>query len=350
MNPTFCRNGSKLRGISTHHIIPRKAKDIHLKMAVIVECEASSSEEEDHYAKKRSIAEIYESSKRISKGGHKHGRKRNGYKDVVCNNCGEGNEGEGLLCCERCDNGYHMYCVCPILVRIPKGKWFCPACSRKNGIREFPLVQKKIIDFFRIQRPLKILEEVKRRRRHSICMYKKKQRLLPHVPSKYPDQRLRQMASLATALTSIGVDFSDDLTYIPGLASRSANRVEFERGGMQVIGKEDKATLDLSKYMSARGEWPPLMVSYDSKQGFVVEADGHIKDMTLIAEYTGDVDYMRNRESDECDSLMGLLFSNDPSKELVICPDKRGNIARFVSGINNHTRYYVALLPRDSNC
>ncbi|XP_057850131.1 histone-lysine N-methyltransferase ATXR6 isoform X3 [Cryptomeria japonica] len=310
-------------------------------MVVIMECEKNSSDEDENCVRKRSIVEIYGSCKpvTVSNGGQKRGRRRKNYERIVCKKCGEGyGKGRLLLLCDGCDSGYHMYCLCPILVRIPKGKWFCPACSRKDGIREFPLVQKKIIDFFRIQRPLKIFSETKRRRRHNLCMYKKKQKLIPHVPSKDPEQRLRQMASLATALTSTGVDFCDELTYIPSLAPRSANRVEFEGAGMQVMGKEDKATLELCKLMCARGEWPPLMVSYDPKQGFVVEADAHIKDMTLIAEYTGDVDYMMNREHDESDSLMGLLFSKDPSKELVICPDKRGNIARFVSGINNHTR------------
>ena len=68
-----------------------------------------------------------------------------------------------------------------------------------------------------------------------------------------------------------------------------------------------------------------------------MEADGQIKDMTFIAEYTGDVDYIENREHDDCDSMMTLLLANDPSKSLVICPDKRGNIVRFINGINNHT-------------
>ena len=71
----------------------------------------------------------------------------------------------------------------------------------------------------------------------------------------------------------------------------------------------------------------------------MVEADSAIKDLTIVAEYIGDVDYMSKRESDDGDSIMGLLFTNSPDKDLVICPDKRGNIARFVSGINNHTRY-----------
>ena len=68
-----------------------------------------------------------------------------------------------------------------------------------------------------------------------------------------------------------------------------------------------------------------------------MQADADIKDLTFIAEYTGDVDYWENRENDDCDSFMTLLSTADPSKKLVICPDKRGNIARFINGINNHT-------------
>jgi [histone H3]-lysine27 N-methyltransferase len=69
-----------------------------------------------------------------------------------------------------------------------------------------------------------------------------------------------------------------------------------------------------------------------------VQADEDIKDMTFIAEYTGDVDYLLNRANDDCDCIMTLLVTAEPSKRLVICPDKRGNISRFINGINNHTR------------
>ncbi|CAL5344599.1 unnamed protein product [Camellia sinensis] len=59
--------------------------------------------------------------------------------------------------------------------------------------------------------------------------------------------------------------------------------------------------------------------------------------MTLITDYTGDVDYITNREHDDCDSMMTLLLAKDPSNNLLICPDKRRNIARFINGVNNHT-------------
>lgn len=70
---------------------------------------------------------------------------------------------------------------------------------------------------------------------------------------------------------------------------------------------------------------------------FTVQADRFIKDLTIITEYTGDVDFLSNREHDDGDSMMTLLLAKDPSKSLVICPDKRSNIARFINGINNHT-------------
>jgi hypothetical protein len=42
------------------------------------------------------------------------------------------------------------------------------------------------------------------------------------------------MASLATALTATGTEFSNELTYMPGMAPRSANRAALEHEGMQV--------------------------------------------------------------------------------------------------------------------
>ena len=66
-------------------------------------------------------------------------------------------------------------------------------------------------------------------------MSKKKRKLLPFVPSEDPKRRLEQMASLATALTATKTEFSNELTYMPGMAPRSANCPALEHGGMQVI-------------------------------------------------------------------------------------------------------------------
>jgi len=85
--------------------------------------------------------------------------------------------------------------------------------------------------------------------------------------------------------------------------------------------------------MQQRGQCPPLIVVFYSHEGFIVQADANIKDMTFIAEFAGDVDCLENRENDDCDCLMTLLWTADPSQRLVICPDKCENISRFMRGI-----------------
>ncbi|GMY12420.1 probable Histone-lysine N-methyltransferase ATXR5 isoform X3 [Fagus crenata] len=268
---------------------------------------------------------------------------RGDYSKVSCEQCRSGERPDELLLCDKCDKGFHMKCLRPIVVRVPIGSWLCPKCSGHRRVRSFS--QKKIIDFFRIQKSSDKKEKCssdqdarkRRRRSGSLVLQKKRRRLLPFVPTEDPSRRLKQMGSLASALTALHMEFSDDLTYMPGMAPRSANQAKFENGGMQVLSKEDIETLEQCRAMCKRGECPPLIVVFDSCEGFTVEADGQIKDMTFIAEYTGDVDYIKNREHDDCDSMMTLLLATNPSKSLVICPDKRGNIARFINGINNHT-------------
>ncbi|KAH7680709.1 Histone-lysine N-methyltransferase protein [Dioscorea alata] len=269
------------------------------------------------------------------------------YSDLRCEQCRSGEREEELLLCDRCDRGYHLACLRPIVVRVPTGPWFCPTCAEDRPMTRFPLMQTKIVDFFRIQRcsyekegeKCGSSQDGRRRRRRSLplVMHKKRRRILPFVPSEDSKRRLEQMGSLATALTALHMEFSNDLTYMPGMAPRSANRANLEKGGMQVLCKEDKEAIELCRSMYKRGECPPLKVVYDKLEGFTVEADGPIKDMTFITEYTGDVDFLKNREHDDGDSMMTLLLTTNLSDSLVICPDKRGNIARFINGINNHT-------------
>ncbi|XP_057542921.1 probable Histone-lysine N-methyltransferase ATXR5 [Amaranthus tricolor] len=266
------------------------------------------------------------------------------YSNINCEECGLGEFEWELLLCDKCDKGFHMRCVRPVVVRVPIGSWLCPSCSGQPRVRS--LSQKKIIDFFKIQKCKGIniefnppSQDSKKRRRRStaVCYKKKRRRLLPYFPTEDPARRLEQMRSLATALTALKMEFINELMYLPGMAPRSANQAEFEDGGMQVLSKEDLETVEHCRAMFRRGECPPLLVVYDLCEGYTVQADAPIKDMTFIAEYTGDVDYIKNREKDDCDSLMTLLLATDPSNSLVICPDKRGNIARFINGINNHT-------------
>ncbi|CAO2172859.1 unnamed protein product [Urochloa humidicola] len=269
------------------------------------------------------------------------------YDALLCDTCGSGDRDDDLLLCDRCDRGRHTFCLRPIAAKVPIGPWFCPDCAPPaKPVKRFPMKQTKIIDFFRIHKDhhdgvlakCRLSQDVKRRRKSSLVMHKKRRRILLFVPTEDGARRLKQMASLATALTSSKTEFSNELTYMPNMAPRSSNQARLEEGGMQVLPKEDKETIELCRTMQQRGEFPPLLVVFDSREGFTVQADADIKDLTFIAEYAGDVDYLENRANDDCDCIMTLLLTADPSQRLVICPDKRGNISRFISGINNHTQ------------
>ena len=66
-------------------------------------------------------------------------------------------------------------------------------------------------------------------------MHKKKRMILPFVPSEDGSRRLKQLASLATALTSSKTEFTNELTYMPNMAPRSSNLGRMEEvGGIQV--------------------------------------------------------------------------------------------------------------------
>ncbi|KAI3776796.1 hypothetical protein L1987_46586 [Smallanthus sonchifolius] len=96
------------------------------------------------------------------------------------------------------------------------------------------------------------------------------------------------MGSLASALTSLNLEFSNDLTYPPSMAPESANKATLENGRIQVLSKGDIETYNKCRAMAKRGEYPTLRIVFDHDQGYTVHADDLIKHMTLIAEYTGD--------------------------------------------------------------
>ena len=125
-------------------------------------------------------------------------------------------------------------------------------------------------------------------------MHKKKRKMLPFAPTEDRVERLKQMASATTALSSSKMEFCNELTYVPSMAPKSSNQAKLEEGGMQVskflhttvlyfwifcwltihsstfkvLTKEDKETIELCRTMQKRGECPPLLVVFDSCEGY----------------------------------------------------------------------------------
>jgi hypothetical protein len=47
---------------------------------------------------------------------------------MVCEKCKGGHLEERMIICDRCDKGWHTFCLSPPLESVPEGEWVCPTC------------------------------------------------------------------------------------------------------------------------------------------------------------------------------------------------------------------------------
>ena len=144
-----------------------------------------------------------------------------------------------------------------------------------------------------------------------------------------------------------------------GNATEEMNDLASEKQPVVSLSKRNLSIFRAFKENIKRGVFPPIKVMHDERYGFYVEALKVIPKHTLIAEYVsnpcdfsvqsygfvisfltlfhqiGEVITLDLAEESESDSLMILLDSGDPKTSLIIDPTNAGNIARFLSGVNN---------------
>lgn len=59
-------------------------------------------------------------------------RERNDINSDECKICGDGGN---LICCDSCDNSYHLLCIEPPLQSLPIGNWYCAECRNKQQMQ-----------------------------------------------------------------------------------------------------------------------------------------------------------------------------------------------------------------------
>ncbi|XP_072993424.1 lysine-specific demethylase JMJ17 [Typha latifolia] len=52
--------------------------------------------------------------------------------DQICEQCKSGLHGDVMLLCDRCDRGWHLYCLSPPLDSVPAGNWYCLECVNSD--------------------------------------------------------------------------------------------------------------------------------------------------------------------------------------------------------------------------
>ena len=57
------------------------------------------------------------------------------YETMVCHVCKSPHDDENMLICDKCDRGFHLYCLCPQMVAIPEHDWYCHFCQDKDEVK-----------------------------------------------------------------------------------------------------------------------------------------------------------------------------------------------------------------------
>ncbi len=150
------------------------------------------------------------------------------------------------------------------------------------------------------------------------------------------DQRKIMRESLFRALEVKKISFNDDLVYIDDECPKEMNNAKIE-ACFKGLSEYNRGIYDTFKQRTRKGEYGPIEVADDPVQKFIVKAIDNIPINTLICEYTGEVTLLRKKMFDKKnDSIMELITSPNSDLSLVIAPEKYGNLARFLSGVNNH--------------
>jgi histone demethylase JARID1 len=53
---------------------------------------------------------------------------------MVCEKCKGGHYEEKIILCDRCDKGWHMFCLSPAMENVPDGDWVCPSCIARGRL------------------------------------------------------------------------------------------------------------------------------------------------------------------------------------------------------------------------
>lgn len=89
----------------------------------------------------------------------KSGPKDGDYSDVCCEECGSGEREDELLLCDKCDRGFHLFCLRPVIASVPEGSWICPSCSSniKNVASMFTAsIISSVFDFFHVSQKMSL--------------------------------------------------------------------------------------------------------------------------------------------------------------------------------------------------
>ena len=179
----------------------------------------------------------------------------------------------------------------------------------------------------------------KKRKSFSLSLKRRKVDSLK-LPATFNDPQLvKQITdSFAWAFFTKQMRYASNLVYDHPKVPQSMNKPAELEPRLQKLDKESEAVLLQFRARETQGVLPPVIMHHDPIQGFYVAAARDLPELTLIAEYLGQVRTDMQTRLDVNDSIMELLCTGNPNSSLVVVPYEHANVARFFNGINNSVK------------
>ena len=208
----------------------------------------------------------------------------------------------------------------------------CEECLIKSSGCHTPRMQRKIIRKF----PIRLRRTTTRNHRRM-----RTSENFHYIASDSLEDKLKVSCqnSVLNALAAQGRAFSNEIN------EPYADVTSLREGGFIIpfnlgLGARDYKLLEEFKKQCDESVPGPFMVEHDPIKGYYVKTLKYLRKSCLVAFYAGDLDSEAYRKA--ClDSDMLRICSSDKHRDanerrtLLVCSNKRGNISRFFSGINN---------------
>eukprot|EP00584_Thalassiosira_punctigera_P006741 CAMPEP_0172541594 /NCGR_PEP_ID=MMETSP1067-20121228/12375_1 /TAXON_ID=265564 ORGANISM="Thalassiosira punctigera, Strain Tpunct2005C2" /NCGR_SAMPLE_ID=MMETSP1067 /ASSEMBLY_ACC=CAM_ASM_000444 /LENGTH=1391 /DNA_ID=CAMNT_0013327663 /DNA_START=90 /DNA_END=4262 /DNA_ORIENTATION=- len=297
------------------------------------------------------------------------------YASTVCETCGIDKDDNQVVICDECHRGFHTYCMRPVMVNIPSDDWICSACCGRSDKRiSFEDFSEKlrgkhhdILKYLGLHKKYKTPSEFLTTNSEAIGLFSlsaKKRAISQQVQARHvvydvgnikflrapekndwilPTPLLSEedytssILSMAAAMQYCGMkSYSVDHIY-SGDVNEKMNDPALEVDEITPMSRRNISIFKAYRHNTREGVFPPVQIIHDESFGFSVKALACMQRHTIIGEYLGEIVTMEKSHESNSDSLMVLLDTGDPKTSLIIDPTCAGNIARFLSGINNRS-------------